>query len=302
MLYILIIMTIVAVYLFIRLFTYKRELGKINRQLNAYNAFRTEKKVDVSLADKDIENLGSEVNRLIDHYVKARREKLRSENELKQAVANISHDLRTPLTSIKGYIQMAESKNISDAERMEYLEIAAARTKRLEQLVNDFFELSKIESDDYHLNTEMFDLKTHFSELLLGFYNSFEDKGIEPEIIVPDDGVFIHADPSAVTRVLENLISNAIRYSDGTIITGLRETEDDIQIFVRNSAEGLDENMDLNLFFDRFYIADQSRTDKSTGLGLSIAKSLMEKMEGTIRAEYDAGMLTIRCEWKKPIV
>lgn len=299
MLYILIIVTIVVLYLFIRLFTYKRELKKVNDQLRQYNDFSTEKKIDVSLADRDMEILGIQINRLIDHYVSADRNRLRSENELQQAVANISHDLRTPLTSIKGYIQMAEPKDISEAQRSEYLKIAAGRTKRLEQLVNDFFELSKIESGDYKLSSETFNLKNHFGEVMLGFYTSFSDMGIEPEIIMPEADVFIHTDPSAVSRVLENLLSNALRYSDGAINAGLVETEENVQIYVENSSQDLDGRTDLNLFFDRFYVADKSRTDKSTGLGLSIAKSLMEKMGGTIGAEYGSDMLTIRCEWPK---
>lgn len=299
MLYILIIVTIVVLYLFIRLFTYKRELKKVNDQLRQYNDFSTEKKIDVSLADRDMEILGIQINRLIDHYVSADRNRLRSENELQQAVANISHDLRTPLTSIKGYIQMAEPKDISEAQRSEYLKIAAGRTKRLEQLVNDFFELSKIESGDYKLSSETFNLKNHFGEVMLGLYTSFSDMGIEPEIIMPEADVFIHTDPSAVSRVLENLLSNALRYSDGAINAGLVETEENVQIYVENSSQDLDGRTDLNLFFDRFYVADKSRTDKSTGLGLSIAKSLMEKMGGTIGAEYGSDMLTIRCEWPK---
>lgn len=299
MLYILIIVTIVVLYLFIRLFTYKRELKKVNDQLRQYNDFSTEKKIDVSLSDRDMEILGIQINRLIDHYVSADRNRLRSENELQQAVANISHDLRTPLTSIKGYIQMAEPKDISEAQRSEYLKIAAGRTKRLEQLVNDFFELSKIESGDYKLSSETFNLKNHFGEVMLGFYTSFSDMGIEPEIIMPEADVFIHTDPSAVSRVLENLLSNALRYSDGAINAGLVETEENVQIYVENSSQDLDGRTDLNLFFDRFYVADKSRTDKSTGLGLSIAKSLMEKMGGTIGAEYGSDMLTIRCEWPK---
>lgn len=299
MLYILIIVTIVVLYLFIRLFTYKRELKKVNDQLRQYNDFSTEKKIDVSLADRDMEILGIQINRLIDHYVSADRNRLRSENELQQAVANISHDLRTPLTSIKGYIQMAEPKDISEAQRSEYLKIAAGRTKRLEQLVNDFFELSKIESGDYKLSSETFNLKNHFGEVMLGFYTSFSDMGIEPEIIMPEADVFIHTDPSAVSRVLENLLSNALRYSDGAINAGLVETEENVQIYVENSSQDLDGRTDLNLFFDRFYVADKSRTDKSTGLGLSIAKSLIEKMGGTIGAEYGSDMLTIRCEWPK---
>ena len=299
MLYISIIVGVVAVYLFIRLLTYKRELSKISGQLGRYNDFDTGKKVDVSLADQGIEQLGAEVNRLIDLYVNADRERIRSERELKQAVANISHDLRTPLTSIKGYIQMAASDDLSEAERREDLDIADARTKRLEQLVDDFFELSRIESADYELRPETFDLKRHFGEVMLGFYNSFEERNLEPEVTMPQQEVFMHADPSALTRILENLLSNAIRYSDGEVRAGITESEDSIIIFVANSASHIDGSTDLDMLFDRFYVADRSRTDKSTGLGLSIVRSLTEKTGGTIRAEYERDMFTVICEWPK---
>ena len=299
MLYISIILGVVAVYLFIRHLTYKRELSKISGQLGRYNDFHTKKKVDVSLADQGIEKLGAEINRLIDLYVNAEQDRIRSERELKQAVANISHDLRTPLTSIKGYIQMAASDDLSEAERREYMGIAAARTKRLEQLIDDFFELSRIESADYGLSPETINLKRHFGEVMLGFYNSFEERGIEPEITMPQQGVFMHTDPSALTRILENLLSNAIRYSDGEIRAGITESDDSIVIFAANSAAHIDGSTDLNMLFDRFYAADRSRTDKSTGLGLSIARSLVEKTGGTIRAEYERDMFTVRCEWPK---
>ncbi|WP_017548277.1 sensor histidine kinase [Salinicoccus carnicancri] len=286
-------------YLFIRLLTYKRELSKISGQLGRYNDFDTGKKVDVSLADQGIEQLGAEVNRLIDLYVQTDRERIRSERELKQAVANISHDLRTPLTSIKGYIQMAATDDLSEAERQEYMDIAAARAKRLEQLVDDFFELSRIESTDYGLSPETINLKRHFGEVMLGFYHSFEARNLEPEVTMPEHGVFMHTDPSALTRILENLLSNAIRYSDGKVQAGITESDDSIVVFVANSASHINGSIDLDMLFERFYVADRSRTGKSTGLGLSIVRSLTEKTGGTIRAEYERGMFTVRCAWPK---
>lgn len=298
MLYILIFMTIVAAYLGTRLFIIKKELKNVNQQLDRYNRFDTEKKIDVNLLDKDIEQLGAGVNRLMGHFLKARRDKLRSDNELKQAVANISHDLRTPLTSIKGYIQMAEQADLTEGERREYLTIASARAKRLERLVNDFFELSKIESNDYQLAPETFDLAAHAGEILLGFHTTFKEMDIEPEIELPEREILLEADRSAVTRVLENLIMNAIKYSDGEVTVGAYDAGDAVRVYIVNSAAAL-AAADLERFFDRFYIADKSRMDRSTGLGLSIAKSLMEKMGGRISAGYADGYLRIECGWPK---
>src|SRR5690625_1488732 len=154
MLFITIMILLVAVFLLTRLFALKKEIKKTSRQLQSYNDRNTNKKVDMELIDKDMEKLGLEINRLIDLYVTENRKRIQFEYEQQQAIANMSHDLRTPLTSILGYIQMAESPDISTDERIELLSIAKNRAKRLEALLKDFFEMSLIESADYHLNAE----------------------------------------------------------------------------------------------------------------------------------------------------
>src|SRR5690606_31291385 len=115
---------------------------------------------------------------------------------------------------------------------------------------------------------------------------------------IPKGNLFIIADESAVSRVVENLISNAIKHSDGDIIISLEEKESTIMLSIKNDAYTLTKQ-DVERIFDRFYMADQSRSDNSTGLGLSIVKSFMDKMNGTITSELVNGQLAIRCEWKK---
>ena len=133
-----------------RLFALKKEVKKISKQLEKYNDRKTNKKIEMALFDKNMEKLGLEINKLIDLYVAENRKRIRYENEQKQAIANMSHDLRTPLTSILGYIQMAEEEDVTADERKELLSIANKRAKRLETLLKDFFELSIIESTDHH--------------------------------------------------------------------------------------------------------------------------------------------------------
>ena len=297
MLYLLIIVSIVAVYFLTRLFSLKKEVKKISKQLQGYNNRKTNKKIDMKLLDNDIENLGLEINQLIDLHVKENMEKIRFENELKQAVSNMSHDLRTPLTSILGYIQMAESDDVSDDEKKEYLSVAKKRAKRLEALLNGFFELSVIESIDYQLQSERLNIKNLTLDTLMGFYDRFNEKQIEPHISLPDQDIFITSDESTVTRVIENLISNAITYSSKAVSITLEERDSTAAITISNDAPALTEE-DVERFFDRFYMADQTRSGKSTGLGLSIVKSLMEKMKGNITPELHDGRLSIVCEWK----
>jgi len=296
-LYVAIIIFIIAVLLLTRLFALKKEVKKISKQLEKYNDRKTNKKIEMALFDKNMEKLGLEVNKLIDLYVAENRKRIRYENEQKQAIANISHDLRTPLTSILGYIQMAEEEDVTADERKELLSIANKRAKRLETLLKDFFELSIIESTDHHLKSEQINLRNLTIDVLISFYDRFQERNMEPTIHIPEKDVFIIADESAVTRVIENLLSNAIVHSDGNIIISLEEQGSTVKLSVRNDAYSLTDE-DARHMFDRFYIADRSRSGKSTGLGLSIVKSFMEKMNGKLTGHLNEGQLLTICEWK----
>lgn len=286
-----------AAYFFARLFSIKQEVKKIGKQLQDYNNQKINKKIDIALLDQNIENLASEINYLIDLYVKEKRERIRFENELKQTIANMSHDLRTPLTSILGYIQMADSEEVTEIERKEYIFIAKKRAKRLETLLDDFFELSVIESVDYRLLSQKTNLKNLTVNVLMGFYDRFNKKKMEPTIYLPEKDLYISSDESAITRVIENLISNSLKHSDGNIMISLEEKDLRAQLIVKNDAYSLTEN-EVEHIFDRFYMAERSRTSKNTGLGLSIVKSLMDKMNGTITGHLHDGQLFIVCEWE----
>ncbi|MBQ6447538.1 MAG: HAMP domain-containing histidine kinase [Bacillus sp. (in: Bacteria)] len=295
--YVSIFIFIIAVLLLTRLFALKKEVKKISKQLEKYNDRKTNKKIEMALFDKNMEKLGLEINKLIDLYVAENRKRIRYENEQKQAIANMSHDLRTPLTSILGYIQMAEEEDVTADERKELLSIANKRAKRLETLLKDFFELSIIESTDHHLKSEQINLRNLTIDVLISFYDRFQEINMEPTIHIPEKDVFIIADESAVTRVIENLLSNAIVHSDGNIIISLEEQGSTVKLSVRNDAYSLTDE-DARLIFDRFYKADRSRSGKSTGLGLSIVKSFMEKMSGKVTGHLNEAQLIIICEWK----
>ena len=296
-LYVSIFIFIIAVLLLTRLFALKKEVKKISKQLEKYNDRKTNKKIEMALFDKNMEKLGLEINKLIDLYVAENRKRIRYENEQKQAIANMSHDLRTPLTSILGYIQMAEEEDVTADERKELLSIANKRAKRLETLLKDFFELSIIESTDHHLKSEQINLRNLTIDVLISFYDRFQEINMEPTIHIPEKDMFIIADESAVTRVIENLLSNAIVHSDGNIIISLEEQGSTVKLSVRNDAYSLTDE-DARLIFDRFYKADRSRSGKSTGLGLSIVKSFMEKMSGKVTGHLNEAQLIIICEWK----
>jgi signal transduction histidine kinase len=284
------------VLLLTRLFFLKKEIKSVTRQINSVNQHKTHKKVDLSFYDKEIEQLAVQVNLQMDQTNLAMAEKRRTENELKQAITNISHDIRTPMTSILGYIQLLESNSITTEERMAYTAIVKNGAIRLKVLLNDFFELSIIETSDYPLKMDTIKLNSLVLEVIVGFYEEFNQRQMEPVVHLPEEDILLKADSSAVKRVIENLVLNAIRHSSGNVDIRLDRKQTSIELVISNEADRLNEK-DLAHMFDRFYKADKTRSEKSTGLGLSIAKSLMVKMDGKLSAELIEKRLYMKCEW-----
>jgi len=294
--YLVIISSILAFIFLSHLLFIKKELKNILNQLKNYNIRKTEKKIDITLLDKDIEKMAIEINNLIDLHALSNIEKKSAERELKQAIANISHDLRTPLTSILGYIQLIEKPEVTDEERKEYLAIAKDRAKRLQILLNDFFELSVIESVDHSLKLEKLGLNSIVEEIAINLYDQFNEQQIVPSIKIPQEQMNIIGDESAIKRVIENLVINAIRYSDGSVSITLEKNNTKVNLTISNDVKDITEK-DVELFFNRFYTADQTRSGKGTGLGLSIAKALMDKMNGKLSAELKDSWLYVKCSW-----
>ncbi|MED3550607.1 HAMP domain-containing sensor histidine kinase [Cytobacillus praedii] len=297
MYFIMIICTAAALFFLTRYYRLKMEIKSIARQLNELNNGLTGKKIDLTFLDRDLEGLAIEINDQIDETQRANAEKMRTENELKQAVANISHDIRTPMTSILGYIQLLESDEQTLEDRSAYLGIVKNGALRLKVLLEDFFELSVIESADYPLKAETISLNNLAFEVLAGFYEEFNQRGVEPSIHIPEKDIRIQADSSAVKRVIENLVLNAVKHSKGNIGIQLDQYSSTVQLIISNPVHQLGEK-EVHLLFDRFYKGDKTRSEKSTGLGLSIAKSLMVKMNGSLTAELKENQLYMKCEWK----
>ncbi|WP_151735572.1 sensor histidine kinase ['Paenibacillus yunnanensis' Narsing Rao et al. 2020] len=297
MLVLMILLAAAVVLLLARIWSLRREMRRMTEQLRLYNDRATGKKIDVALFDRRLEALAEQINRQSGLFVEAEARRRRVEHEFRQAVANISHDIRTPLTSILGYIQLLEPESITPEEKREYVAYAKNRTKRLQSLLGDFFELSVIESLDYPLQTEKLNMTALLSDILVGLYDSFNEQGITPDIRLPGDHVYIYADESAVRRVVENLLVNTLKHAGGGVEICFTAQGEAAELTIANDAKAL-AGSDVSLLFDRFYTADRTRSAQSSGLGLSIAKSLMIKMEGALTAELDGERLTMVCRWK----
>nr|WP_238785710.1 HAMP domain-containing sensor histidine kinase [Staphylococcus xylosus]CZT31769.2 putative histidine kinase [Staphylococcus xylosus] len=276
---------VLTVYLLLRLKLFKNELNNMKKQLQQYNKRSTNKKLDLTLFNKNIEQLGIEINKLIDIHTQIYSQYKQIELNKKWEIESISHDLRTPLTSVLGYIQMAEDPDINKEERLEIL-------------INDFFELSTIESVDYSLKLETINIKKVIQEVIISLHDRFKSKNIDPIIDLPQQELEIVADLSAVTRVLENILSNAVKYSEGNVNIYLKEENTNVIVTIENNTSNLTQES-VNQIFNRFYMADRSRLGYGAGLGLSIAESFMEKMNGSIYAQLKNKKLSISCEWYK---
>lgn len=242
--------------------------------------------------DREMRLLTSTLNQELHSLRQDRLRYQQGDRELKDAVAGISHDLRTPLTAISGYLELLKSQQLPpDATR--YLEQVENRTQSLKRLTEELFQYSVAASTE-KLELQPVDLGRALEETLLAFCGALESRGITPEIHLTEKKVIRYLDPGALNRVLGNLLTNALKYSPGDLSVSLDESG---RIAVSNSAPQLDP-ITTGRLFDRFYTVEAAKN--STGLGLSIAKALTERMGGKIWAEFSQGRLTLLVEWQSP--
>lgn len=241
--------------------------------------------IDTSSRDPYMRHLAAQINVQLRLLRKERHRYQQGDLELKEAVTNISHDLRTPLTAINGYLGLLEQEEKS-GNVQRYLAQIQNRTAALIDLTEELFRYS-IAASAQSLNCEPVNLVRALEESLLGFYGAMRERGIQPEISLPDGPVERELDAGALGRVFSNIISNALKYSDGDFSVCM---DADGAITFSNTASGLNA-VTAGRLFDRFYTVETSRS--STGLGLSIAKLLTERMGGSISVGYEQGRLHI---------
>ena len=241
--------------------------------------------LSLSSRDPHARRLASALNRQLRQLRAQRRRYQNGDRELKEAVTGLSHDLRTPLTAIRGYLDLLEREDLSPAAR-RYLELIADRAEAMTRLTEELFRYSVLQSAE-GLSPEPTDLRASVEEAVAGLYAALTGRGIEPAITLPDTPVVRRVDRAALARVLGNILGNALKYSAGDLEIVLSEAG---ELCFTNTAPGLDE-VAVGRLFDRFFTVEAARG--STGLGLAIARTLTEQMGGTIGAAYGGGRLTV---------
>lgn len=278
-------------------FLLRKEIKNIAFQLNIINRSNTNSNIKLLSSVKAASGLALEINKTLDEKRKSEIEHKRMDTELRQAIANMSHDLRTPLTSIMGYIQLMEDDNLSSEEKKEYADIVKKRAESLQILISSFYDLSRLEAKEYKFELKSLNLANVLYDLIASFYKDFSNKNIEPIIDVNEKAALVIADENAVIRIFSNLLQNALKYGDKCVFISLKQDNDYVITTFTNDAPDLSEE-DSKHLFERFFTVDRTRTGASTGLGLAITKQLVEQMEHNMSIELSNGMLSIIIKWK----
>ncbi len=287
MLVVIVILLIVVATMSVKLYFIKKSAREITEAFSLRLKSDTNTLIDISSSDRHMRKLASEINNELRELRAQRHRFLQGDAELKNAVTNISHDLRTPLTAICGYLDLLEEEEKSENAR-RYIEIIKNRSEMLIYLTEELFRYSVIVSDGGNHIKENVSVNAALEESVAAFYTALKEKEITPEIIMPEKNVMRMLERSALMRVFSNLLNNAVKYSDGDLSITLSENG---EIAFTNTAAKLNKLL-VERLFDRFYTVETA--DKSTGLGLSIARVLVEQMDGSISAEYANKKLTVR--------
>ena len=282
------ILIIIILFLIIKVCLLRKSADEISRAFSDRVETDTNTAIDISSRDPHIQHLAKDINIELKKLRDDRHRYQQGDAELKSAVTNISHDLRTPLTAICGYLELLEKEELSDSAA-RYLRIIRGRTEIMRQLTEELFRYSVFTSVSNGTTNEPVILNNVLEESISALYTALRQNKITPSIHMPDAKVRRMLNHNALSRIFGNIISNAVKYSDGDLKITLEENG---TVTFANHAEKLDE-IQVGRLFDRFYTVETASAG-STGLGLSIARALTEQMGGTISAVYEDGVIKVQ--------
>lgn len=249
--------------------------------------------VTVAFVDDDVEAVALKINELLEQIRQTIIKSNAASAALRASIADISHDMKTPLTSVIGYLQMAE-RECKDPKIRELLQICLERSRYCNMLINDFFELSVLDAEGCTPKPETVDAAGILCEQILAGYPVFEDKGIAPHFADPGRPIMVLADPGMLNRVIQNLISNGVKYTEGDIYFQICREGDRVVLTVSNPVSTY---VDVAHIFDRFFTQDKSRS-RGSGIGLYLCRQFTEAMGGAIRGELEDGLLSVEVTLK----
>lgn len=290
---IIIVLLITAGVLSVRLWCYRTQMRHMLDELYFLENNDTNSLLTSRIAVGSTQAVILAVNHLLTRYRENERRLLRENKIYRESITSISHDIRTPLTSAKGYLQMLQRQNVSEEKKAQFLSTVERRLDHLNNMLNQLFEYARIEAGELALEPEELNVGNLFAETIPLFYNDFVQKGFVPEIDIAKKPCKIYADRNALVRIMENLIRNALVHGIGGFWFSVRVTEQQAVIGVSNLTDSI-ESYELDSIFDRFYTTDHSRSRRTTGLGLAIVKQFAQQMGGSVQATLEEGRFTVQ--------
>ena len=287
-----------ALFFLIRWLLCRKNIREAENTVRQLRVGQTGNRLRLSAPDAGLERLLAEINLLLDDCQKRESAHRQAEQQRRDEIANISHDLRTPLTSVIGYLQLMAQPGCTPEERAEYLSVCQSRAASLQTLLTGFYDLSRLEAGGYLLELQPVEPAGMLYQLAADYYMDFVEAGMEPVLEIPQLLPPIWADPAAAGRVFQNLFQNALRHgrNGSRLLIQSREQNGRLILSFSNAAPLLSQE-DCARLFDRFYTADKMRTGKGTGLGLAIVQALCGKMNVSASARLQDGILTIETGW-----
>ncbi|MCI8478026.1 MAG: HAMP domain-containing histidine kinase [Oscillospiraceae bacterium] len=288
-----VLLGLICLLLGLRIYTVERALRGAARQLKEGGKIA---RLRMETPNRSAEILIAAVNTLLEDQAKEETQHHNRERDLRRQIANVSHDLRTPLTSILGYLQLLEDDDLFQEERQNYLGVVKSRAKALQSLITSFYDLSRLESGEFPLIREPVDLEKVLSGLLAAFYDDLTHAGFEVQVELAPALPPIYGDSNAVLRIFTNLIRNTLDHGSGLLEIRLFQEDGHVVSSFANDAGGMTDAEIVHVF-DRFFTTDKVRTGRNTGLGLAIVKALADQMGCRAEALLEEGRFLIRIVW-----
>lgn len=291
-----IILSFIIVLLLSYLFFIKKELKRISKSIEDSHNSESNTLINSELDIKELRSLIFEINKILKREKEISESGVRHTKNLNNMMLNISHDLRTPLTSALGYTNILLESNHLKKDELEEAKIIKERLERLEELIDSFFMFSKIANDEENIKLESINIISVLEESIISFYDDFKNEKRVINLNKSIDKCFMIANKDVLMRIFDNLIGNAYKHSVSDLNIDV-SIKDDIKLVFSNKI--LDKNIDVNHIFDEFYTIDISRTKENTGLGLAIVKRFTILLKGSIKAEVKKSNLIITLNFKK---
>lgn len=296
MVVIIVLLSAVAVAMALILISLLSQMKSIRSQVHFISRNDTNKRISFYGKSRSFRRLAKDINEIIDSYDERHDRILREDKEIKDTLTNMSHDIRTPLTSLKGYFELLDQTDDPE-ERKKYTNIIYGRIESLSEILETMFLYTKVSNVNFKISIDPIECSKIILETMFEYYDDFQEKGYDVDIDV-DEGIRILGNEQSLKRIMQNLIRNSLVHGGGDVKLSVKPEEGKkVRIIIDNLLEE-GQNPDPNRVFDRYYKGDASRHTGSSGVGLSVVKKLVESMNGDITAFVGDGRFRIEMTFK----